>query len=1123
MKRKKAIRSVPLWKWALGMLAALFVLHAVLFTFARLVGPDTRPQPSDWTPADIAEAEEVRRLPERLERQQRINLEIPASEYERIAAWRKLHPAPVPEEIGRAVEAGELPPWYPRGQSPLMTRLEQENLLPPVDQRVGPEPAVFRGVEGLGQYGGVWVYLIAGGLAEANAVEARINYNRLFRFSPQGFPIVPHIAKSYEVKEGGRVWEITLRQVRWSDGEPFTSEDLRYYWEDELLSRELKGGAPKLPKYYTLGGKPGKLEVLGPHKVRYVFTEPRGDFLEVLAFNSSFRPAHYLKKYHPKYADPKFIQREMSKYNMPNVRALYSLMSLNNPELPSMNPWVYRKHTTMSPITYVRNPYYFVVDEAGNQLPYIDRVQAELIDGMMLPLAVSNGRATMQFRYLRFEDYINFASRARVNDYRLLGWLPGTRSEWVINPNMNRPVTPDDPQSELKSKLLFEADFRKALSLAIDREAAIEALFSGYAEPWQVDPGPYSKYPSEKLRHAYTSFDPDRANELLDGVWRKLGLDPTVRKDGYRCDAAGKPVAFYMIFTDFTGLGPGQFIVDDWKKVGIRCIFQQCSRPLLNVRRTARNFEFYIWSSETDLLPLLSPRAFAAVDMGSAYAVGWSMWAMNNGMYNAPESKNPGAIPVPKDHPMYRVLDAYEKAIRSTSEEEKTRLMTEITDLAAENVWTINVACSPPKLLTVSNRMRNVPEKAIDGFYFLSPGHTGVETYYLTDPSRAADDDTLEQLRTVETLPPAAGLPNTTTATVIKSLLVVIGFLLLTLLILRHPFVLRRLVIMAPTLLVISIAVFTIIQLPPGDYLSNRIVTLQESGVSQEQIQQQIEDLRAIFRFDDPAWKRYCRWMGFSWFLSFDQRDTGLLQGNMGYSMETSKSVNSMLGDRVLLTVLISLGTVLLTWSLALPIGIYSACRQYSIGDYAISLIGFLGMCIPSFLLALILMALTGISGLFSAEYAVQPSWDWGKFCDLLRHIWVPVLVVGVAGTAGMIRVMRANLLDELRKPYVTTARAKGVRPVRLLFKYPVRMALNPFISGIGTLFPSLVSGSSIVAIVMSLPTVGPLMLTALFSQDMYMAGSMLMVLSMLGVLGTLVSDLLLMAVDPRIRIGGGK
>ena len=242
----------------------------------------------------------------------------------------------------------------------------------------------------------------------------------------------------------------------------------------------------------------------------------------------------------------------------------------------------------------------------------------------------------------------------------------------------------------------------------------------------------------------------------------------------------------------------------------------------------------------------------------------------------------------------------------------------------------------------------------------------------------------------------------------------------------------------------------------------------------------------------------------------------------MGRSMETQNSVNSMVGDRILLTFIISLGTIILTWLFAIPIGIYSACRQYSIGDYFFTFFGFLGMCLPGFLIALIFLALTGLSGLFSPQFSSQPFWNWPKVVDLLKHIWIPIVIVGFNGTASMIRVMRANLLDELRKPYVTTARAKGVKPLKLLFKYPVRLAFNPFISGIGNMFPQLVSGSSIVAIVLSLPTVGPMLLNALFQQDMNVATSMLMVLATLGIIGTLVSDLLLLALDPRIRLTGG-
>jgi ABC-type dipeptide/oligopeptide/nickel transport system permease component len=218
----------------------------------------------------------------------------------------------------------------------------------------------------------------------------------------------------------------------------------------------------------------------------------------------------------------------------------------------------------------------------------------------------------------------------------------------------------------------------------------------------------------------------------------------------------------------------------------------------------------------------------------------------------------------------------------------------------------------------------------------------------------------------------------------------------------------------------------------------------------------------------------------------------------------------------------------LFTWAVALPIGIYSAVRQYSFGDYLFTLLGFIGMCVPSFLLALLLMYWSNVyfdismSGLFSTEYATQPEWTWGKIIDLMQHVWIPVVVIGVTGTASMIRVMRGNLLDELKKPYVVTAIAKGVRPLKLLLKYPVRIALNPFISGLGILFPQLVSGGAIVAMVLSLPTVGPMMLEALMTEDMYLAGSMLMSLSLLGVFGTLVSDLFLMWLDPRIRLEGG-
>jgi ABC-type dipeptide/oligopeptide/nickel transport system permease component len=244
--------------------------------------------------------------------------------------------------------------------------------------------------------------------------------------------------------------------------------------------------------------------------------------------------------------------------------------------------------------------------------------------------------------------------------------------------------------------------------------------------------------------------------------------------------------------------------------------------------------------------------------------------------------------------------------------------------------------------------------------------------------------------------------------------------------------------------------------------------------------------------------------------------------------MASNKEVSQIVGDRILLTIILSLGSILITWAVAMPIGIYSAVRQYSIADYVFTFVGFIGMCIPSFLLAVIMMYLAqewfGLQmvGLFSPKYALQPYWDWAKLVDLLKHLWLPVAILGIGSTGGMIRVMRGNLLDELKKPYVTTARAKGVRPMRLLLKYPVRLALNPFISGIGGLFPALISGGTLISVVLSLPTVGPLMLDAMLAEDTLLAGSMLMVLSLLGVFGVLVSDLLLLWLDPRIRFEEG-
>jgi peptide/nickel transport system permease protein len=324
-------------------------------------------------------------------------------------------------------------------------------------------------------------------------------------------------------------------------------------------------------------------------------------------------------------------------------------------------------------------------------------------------------------------------------------------------------------------------------------------------------------------------------------------------------------------------------------------------------------------------------------------------------------------------------------------------------------------------------------------------------------------------------------------------------------------YVLRRILLLIPTVFVISVISFVVIQLPPGDFLTAYIATLQAQG---QLIDQPLVDaLEAQYGLNQPMYVQYYKWISGI-----------LLHGNFGQSLQWRQPVADLIWERLVLTVLLSLASLLFIWVVAFPIGIYSAIRQYSPGDYFFTFLSFVGLGIPNFLIALVIMWLAstrlGISvgGLFSPEYQNAP-WTWARFTDLLAHLWIPMIVLGMGGTAGLIRIMRANLLDELNRPYVETARAKGVEERTLILKYPVRMALNPFVSTVGYTLPGLVSGSVIVSVVLNLPTTGPLLLSALQAQDMYLAGSFVLLLSVLTVVGTLISDILLAMLDPRIRL----
>ena len=326
-------------------------------------------------------------------------------------------------------------------------------------------------------------------------------------------------------------------------------------------------------------------------------------------------------------------------------------------------------------------------------------------------------------------------------------------------------------------------------------------------------------------------------------------------------------------------------------------------------------------------------------------------------------------------------------------------------------------------------------------------------------------------------------------------------------------YVVRRLVMAVVTVVVISMLTFLIIQLPEGDFVDSYVRELESFGANVSL--KEAEHLREIWGLNRPLPVQYLRWI------------TQLLQGNLGtsFSMQHHRPVSEIIADRLVMTVVLAGCSLVFTWIVALPIGIYSAVRQRTLGDYTATVVGYFGLATPDFLLALAVMYWaflifdTNLGGLFSDQYLDAP-WSLARLWDLLKHLPIPTAIVGLTGTAGLIRIMRANLLDELRKPYVVTARSKGMTEGRLIAKYPVRLALNPFASTVGYILPQLVSGSIFVALVMSLPTLAPVLYQALLRQDMLLAGNILLMVSILTVIGTFLSDLVLLWIDPRIRVG---
>lgn len=323
--------------------------------------------------------------------------------------------------------------------------------------------------------------------------------------------------------------------------------------------------------------------------------------------------------------------------------------------------------------------------------------------------------------------------------------------------------------------------------------------------------------------------------------------------------------------------------------------------------------------------------------------------------------------------------------------------------------------------------------------------------------------------------------------------------------------ILLRLGVSVLMLLAVSVVTFIIVSLPPGDFADTYAANKISSGETVSR--QELQAIRVQFGLDKPLYVQYLRWIG------------GMFQGNFGYSWAYSRPVADVISERLPMTILIAMGTLLFTYLTAIPLGIYSAIRQYSVADYTFTMLGYIGLATPNFLLALLLLYFANswfgvsVGGLFSLEFQNAP-WSWARLIDLLAHLWVPIVVLGTAGTAFQLRIMRATLLEELNKMYVTAARATGLSEFKLIIKYPVRLALNPIVSTLGWELTTIISGAPIIGLVLSLPDTGPMFINALRSQDMFLAGAMLLIYSVLVMIGSFISDVLLMLIDPRVKLG---
>jgi peptide/nickel transport system substrate-binding protein len=617
-----------------------------------------------------------------------------------------------PTEAQALHRTDEWPADRPRSfeESPMWSERVAAGDLPAVEERLPENPLVITPPHQMGPYGGVW-RRYATGPSDIGIIEARLAYDGLVRWNPMGTEVLPNLAARWEISEEGRRFTFHLRRgVRWSDGHPFTADDLLFWYEDVLQDPDL---TPVIGIDYRHGGELMELTKVDEHTVSFRFAEPNGLFLKQLASDLSSGmvgyPKHYLQQFHRNYVDEEELARQARASGRDFWFQLFrDKKEWRNVDMPRLWAWVCTDPPPARPARFTRNPYYWKVDAEGRQLPYIDAVTFDIYDIETINLKLINGEVGMQSRHVNTSDYPLFMANQETGGYRVLHWIDGGDGTMSLSPNLNH----KDP---VLREIFRDKRFRWALSHALNREAINEANFYGLGQGRQLAPPPVSSWYNEEFETAYTRYDPELASRLLD----EMGLTERT-SDGVRLRPDGQPLSVYLEMSS-TSAGMAQLfemIAANWTDVGVLTKVKMSARQLFSQRRNAGLSDVTVWGGAGEIVPVLDPRWFIPANVGSHYGLDWVRWYRSGGKV--------GSQPVPE---MMRSIELFGQLQRSMDEERQIELFQEIIAITQENLWGIGVVGAIPPLLIVKDNFRNVPEVAVGCWPLRTPGATAPEIY----------------------------------------------------------------------------------------------------------------------------------------------------------------------------------------------------------------------------------------------------------------------------------------------------------------------------------------------------------------------------------------------------------